>query len=226
MNENDKQSGGDGGNNWMKNLVIWVGILVALALVVSLIGERGAAAPGKSLSYSAFLNQVKQGTVAKVEIAGTVVNGTMKDNSTFRTNLPAMSDPQLMPALTAANVDVVAKPEEQASIWQYLLVQSLPFVLMLAHRVLRAAPDAEIVAAPARWDSARAARKMLTEKHGKRDLRRRRRHRRSARGIAGDRRVPEGPDQVRPPGRQDPQGRAAGRLARHRQDAARPRDRG
>jgi cell division protease FtsH len=38
MNENDKQSGGDGGNNWMKNLVIWVGILVALALVVSLIG--------------------------------------------------------------------------------------------------------------------------------------------------------------------------------------------
>ena len=102
MNDNDKQPGPDGGgNNWMKNLVIWVGILVALALVVSLVGERSGAAPGKSLSYSAFLTQVKEGSVAKVEIAGTVVNGTLKDNSTFRTNLPAVPDPQLIPTLTA-----------------------------------------------------------------------------------------------------------------------------
>ncbi|MEO5938038.1 MAG: ATP-dependent zinc metalloprotease FtsH [Sphingomonas sp.] len=166
MNDNDKQSGGDGGNNWMKNLVIWVGILVALALVVSLIGERGAAAPGKSLSYSAFLNQVKQGTVSKVEIAGTVVSGTMKDKTTFRTNLPAMSDPQMMPALTAANVDVVAKPEEQASLWQYLLVQSLPFVLMLAIAffVLRQMQKSSGSGAMG-FGKSRA--KMLTEKHGR-----------------------------------------------------------
>ena len=166
MNENDKQPGGDGGNNWMKNLVIWVGILVALALVVSLIGERGSAATGKSLSYSAFLNQVKQGSITKVEIAGTVVSGTMKDNTTFRTNLPAMSDPQLMPALTAANVDVVAKPEEQASLWQYLLVQSLPFVLMLAIAffVLRQMQKSSGSGAMG-FGKSRA--KMLTEKHGR-----------------------------------------------------------
>jgi len=166
MNDNDKQPGGDGGNNWMKNLVIWVGILVALALVVSLIGERGAAAPGKSLSYSAFLNQVKQGTVTKVEIAGTVVNGTMKDNSTFRTNLPAIPDQQLYPALTAANVDVVAKPEESPSIWQYLLVQSLPFVLMLAIAffVLRQMQKSSGSGAMG-FGKSRA--RMLTEKHGK-----------------------------------------------------------
>ncbi|QDZ06140.1 ATP-dependent metallopeptidase FtsH/Yme1/Tma family protein [Sphingomonas panacisoli] len=163
MND-DKQP--DGGNNWMKNLVIWVGILVALALVVSLIGERTTASPGKSLSYSAFLNQVKQGTVAKVEIAGTVVSGTMKDNSTFRSNLPAVVDPQLMPALTAANVDVVAKPEESPSIWQYLLVQSLPFVLMLAIAffVLRQMQKSSGSGAMG-FGKSRA--KMLTEKHGK-----------------------------------------------------------
>ena len=166
MNDNDKQSGGDGGNNWMKNLVIWVGILVALALVVSLIGERGTATAGKSLSYSAFLNQVKQGSVAQVEIAGTVVTGKMKDNSTFRSNLPGVSDPQLMPALTAANVDVVAKPEEQASLWQYLLVQSLPFVLMLAIAffVLRQMQKSSGSGAMG-FGKSRA--KMLTEKHGR-----------------------------------------------------------
>jgi cell division protease FtsH len=166
MNDNDKQSGGDGGNNWMKNLVIWVGILVALALVVSLIGERSTGAPGKSLSYSSFLNQVKQGTVARVEIAGTVVNGTMKDNTTFRTNLPAVSDPQLVPSLTAANVDVVAKPEESPSIWQYLLVQSLPFILMLAIAffVLRQMQKSSGSGAMG-FGKSRA--KMLTEKHGR-----------------------------------------------------------
>ncbi|MBN8815732.1 MAG: ATP-dependent zinc metalloprotease FtsH [Sphingomonas sp.] len=163
MND-DKQS--DGGNNWMKNLVIWVGILVALALVVSLIGERNAGAPGKTLSYSSFLNQVKQGGVTKVEIAGTVVTGTMKDNSTFRSNLPAVPDPQLMPSLTAANVDVVAKPEEQASLWQYLLVQSLPFVLMLAIAffVLRQMQKSSGSGAMG-FGKSRA--KMLTEKSGR-----------------------------------------------------------
>src|SRR3569623_3132754 len=132
MNENDRQPGPDGGgNNWVKHLMIWVGVLVALALLVTMVDGRSAATPGKNLSYSAFLNQVKEGGVAKVEIAGTAANGTMKDASTFRTTLPTIPDPQLMPALTAANVDVINKPEESPSIWQYILVQSLPFLLML-----------------------------------------------------------------------------------------------
>jgi cell division protease FtsH len=167
MNENDKQPGPDGGgNNWMKNLVIWVGILVALALLVTLIDGRSAAAPGKNLSYSAFLTQVKEGKVAKVEIAGTVVNGTMQDASTFRTQLTAVPDPQLVPTLTAANVDVIAKPEETASIWQYLLIQSLPFLLMLgiAFFVLRQMQKSSGSGAMG-FGKSRA--KMLTEKHGK-----------------------------------------------------------
>ena len=42
MNDNDKQPGGDSGgpNPWMKSLLIWVGILVALALFVTLIDNR------------------------------------------------------------------------------------------------------------------------------------------------------------------------------------------
>ncbi len=41
MNDNDKQQSPDpngGGNPWMKSLLIWVGILMALALFVSLSG--------------------------------------------------------------------------------------------------------------------------------------------------------------------------------------------
>ena len=58
-----------------------------------------------------------------------------------------------------------------------------------------------------------------------RDLRGRRRRRRGQGRPDRDRRLPEGSGQVPAPGRQDPQGRADGRPARHRQDPARPRRR-
>jgi cell division protease FtsH len=36
MNDNDKQPGPDGGgNNWARNLLLWVGIAVALAVLAS-----------------------------------------------------------------------------------------------------------------------------------------------------------------------------------------------
>ena len=58
--------------------------------------------------------------------------------------------------------------------------------------------------------------------HAQDDLRRRRRLRRGRRGARRDQGVPPGARQVPGRGRQDPQGRAAVRRARHRQDAARP----
>ena len=132
MNDNDKQPGQDGGgNNWARNLLLWVGIAVALAVLVAMLGDRATTPAGQQLSYSGFVAKVKDGSVKKVEIAGTAIKGTMKDNSTFSTNA-GVPDPQLVQRLIDNNVEVVAKPEETPSLWQYLLVQSLPFVLMLA----------------------------------------------------------------------------------------------
>ena len=53
------------------------------------------------------------------------------------------------------------------------------------------------------------------------DLRRRGGRRRGEGGAEGDRRVPEGPEGLRPARRADAEGRAARRAARHRQDAPR-----
>ncbi len=61
--------------------------------------------------------------------------------------------------------------------------------------------------------------------HPEDDLRRRRRRRRGRRGARRDQGVPRGPGEVPGRRRQDPQGRAALRPARHRQDAAGPRRR-
>lgn len=166
MNDNDKQPGPDGGgNNWARNLLLWVGIAVALAVLVAMLGDRATTPAGQQLSYSGFVAKVKDGSVKKVEIAGTAIKGTMKDNSTFSTNA-GVPDPQLVQRLIDNNVEVVAKPEETPSLWQYLLVQSLPFVLMLAIAffVIRQMQKSSGSGAMG-FGKSRA--RMLTEKQGK-----------------------------------------------------------
>ena len=131
MNDNDKQPGSDnnGANPWMKSLLIWVGILVALALFVTLIDNRSASPASTPIAYSAFLDRVEQGGVKEVNIAGEVVTGTFSDATKFRTYAP--QDPRLTDRLREKGVMISAKPEEGAPIWQILLVNSLPFFLFL-----------------------------------------------------------------------------------------------
>ena len=164
MNDNDKQPEG-GNNNWARSLIVWVGIAVALAVLVTMLSDRNAAPAGQQIPYSSFIAKVKDGSVKKVEIAGTMINGTLKDNTSFRTNA-GVTDPQLMDRLINANVEVVAKPEETPSIWQYLLIQSLPFVLMLgiAFFVIRQMQKGSGSGAMG-FGKSRA--RMLTEKQGK-----------------------------------------------------------
>ncbi len=133
MNDNDKQNGPDngGGNPWMKSLLIWVGILAALALFVTMFDGRATQPAGNAVSYSAFLDRVEAGEVKDVNISvGTgVVTGTFNDGAKFRTNVP--NDPQLIQHLREKNVAITARPEETPSFWMILLYQSLPFLLML-----------------------------------------------------------------------------------------------
>ena len=49
MNDNEKPP--EGPNPWMKSLLIWVGILVALALFVTMIDTRTATTGGNQIAY-------------------------------------------------------------------------------------------------------------------------------------------------------------------------------
>ena len=178
------------------------------------------------MPYSEFVRQVDDGSVKSVTMAtsatgNSAISGKLDSGAAFHTVAPAGS--QIADKMIQKGVAVQVKAEEQGSIWLYMLYQSLPFLLILGvgFFVMRQMQKSAGSGAMGFGKSARAA----DREAGPRDLRRRRRHRRGARGAAGDRRVPEGPGQVRPARRQDPQGRAAGRLARHRQDPARPRHR-
>src|ERR1044072_7641052 len=131
MNDNDKQNGPDngGGNPWMKHLLIWVGMLAALALFVTMFGNGATAPSGNSIAYSAFLDKREAGDGKEVNIAPGMITGGLNDQTKSRTNTPA--DPQLVERLRARNVQITARPEETPSVWLYLLYQSLPFLLFL-----------------------------------------------------------------------------------------------
>jgi cell division protease FtsH len=166
MNDNDKQPGSDAGgpNPWMKSLLIWVGILVALALFVTLIDNRAVGPNVNGIAYSQFLDRVQNGQVKDVNIAGEVVTGTLTDNTKFRTYAP--QDPRLTDRLREKNVTITAKPEEGAPIWQVLLVNSLPFFLFLGlgYFVLR---QMQKNSGSGAMGFGKSRAKMLTQKEGR-----------------------------------------------------------
>ena len=170
MNDNDKQqqpSGGDnggGGNPWMKSLLIWVGILLALALFVSMFDGRNSAASGNSIAYSQFLDRVEAGEVREVNVTKDRITGTLANDQQFTTN--TLSDPNLIQNLREKGVTINARPEEGPSIWQYLLVQSLPFLLFIgiAIFVLR---QMQKNSGGGAMGFGKSKAKMLTQKEGK-----------------------------------------------------------
>src|SRR5437868_7001509 len=107
------------GNPWMKSLFIWVGVLLALFVFVAMFDSASRTSAATSIGYSDFLSRVAEGTVRDVEISGDQVSGTLTNDTPFRTYSPG--DPQLVDRLAAKGVKFRAKPEEQTSIWVYIL---------------------------------------------------------------------------------------------------------
>ncbi|PCD03895.1 cell division protein FtsH [Sphingomonas spermidinifaciens] len=167
MNDNDKQQdpGNGGGNPWMRSLMIWVGILLALALFVTMFGGERAGQTGNSIPYSTFLDRVEEGQVRQVNVSPTTITGELTNSERFRTNTP--NDPQLIQRLRERGVVINARPEEGPNIWMVLLYQSLPFLLFLgiAFFVLRQMQKGGGGGGAMGFGKSRA--KLLTQKEGK-----------------------------------------------------------
>ncbi|MFK3889951.1 ATP-dependent zinc metalloprotease FtsH [Sphingomonas sp. NPDC079357] len=173
MNENDRQpgngsndNGGSGGPNpWMKSLLIWVGVLLSLAVVVTLFDGRTSAAQGNTIAYSTFLDKVDEGTVKSVNVSRDMISGSFSSGDKFRTY--PVQDSGLIDRLRKSGVEVAGKPEEGPSIWMVLLYQSLPFLLFLgiAFFVLRQMQKGGGAGGAMGFGKSRA--KVLTQKEGK-----------------------------------------------------------
>lgn len=116
------------GNPWLKSLLVWGGIFLALLMVVSMFSARTDAAG--SIRYSDFRAKVAEGTVSEVQIADDRIVGKFKNGDTFST-VPVPNDTTLTQLLTEKEVRYSGKTPEEPNILLYILVQALPFVLIL-----------------------------------------------------------------------------------------------
>src|SRR5437868_3174307 len=130
MNDKDKKPG----NPWTKSLLIWVGILFALVLFVQMIDGGRSTTAGQAMTYSEFVRQVNDGNVRSALMAtattgNSAINGKLDSGEDFHTVAPR--DSKIADLMVQKGVAVQVKPEETGSIWQYLLLNSLPFLLIL-----------------------------------------------------------------------------------------------
>jgi len=155
-------------NPWTKSLFIWMGVLLLLVLFVQSIGG-GRASPGEAMPYSEFVKSVDEGNVQSAVIAASpagnaAITGKLANGQDFRTTAPPSSN--VADRLLAKGVAVSVKAEEQSSIWMYMLLNSLPFILILgiSFFVMR---QMQKNAGSGAMGFGKSRARMLTEKQGK-----------------------------------------------------------
>ncbi len=114
-------------NNLVKNVAIWLVIALVLMTVFNQFSARQASQ--KAMEYSQFIEEVKQGRIAKVTIEGRVLKGLKTTGERFTTYSP--SDPWLVSDLLKNGVIIEAKPEEEPSLLMNIFVSWFPMLLLI-----------------------------------------------------------------------------------------------
>ncbi|WP_395330596.1 ATP-dependent zinc metalloprotease FtsH [Novosphingobium sp. BL-8H] len=116
------------GNPWVKSLLVWGGIFVALLLVVSMFNTRAESGP--NIAYSDFRAKVAEGSVQTVEIGKDRIDGKLKNGDSF-TTVPVPNDTTLTQLLQDHDVRYAGQNPEEGSVLVYILAQTLPFLLIV-----------------------------------------------------------------------------------------------
>jgi cell division protease FtsH len=124
----------------------------------------GQRVPSQDIAFSQLLNEVDQGHVREVTIAGNEITGHFTDNRAFATYAP--NDPSLVQSLYKKNVSITAKPPSENTNWlMTLLVNVLPLIaiigvwIFLSRRMQGGAGSA--------MGLGKSKAKLLTEVHGR-----------------------------------------------------------
>ena len=108
-------------------MAIWLVIGVVLMTVFNQFNTRQTTQ--NTLEYSAFLDEVRQGRIAKVVIQGRTLDATTIDGKKLTTYAPA--DLWMVSDLLKYDVKVVAKPDEEQSFLMSIFVSWFPMLLLI-----------------------------------------------------------------------------------------------
>src|ERR1700688_2181010 len=117
-------------NSNIKTAVFWVVIIMVVVLFWTVV-HNTKARQDVQLSYTALMNDVNAGKIKTVKITGNDLQGTYKeDNQELRSVIPS-NHQNLDDAMLQKGVDIHYN-KETGSGWVNILVNAIPFVLVLA----------------------------------------------------------------------------------------------
>jgi cell division protease FtsH len=111
-----------------KSVGIWLVVALVLMTVFNQFSQKQQSAQ-VTLDYSQFLEEVKNGQIAKVTIEGRTLKAVTIDGK--RINSYAPSDLWLVSDLLKNGVKIEAKPEEEQSFWMSIFVSWFPMLLLI-----------------------------------------------------------------------------------------------
>jgi len=118
-------------NDMLKNVITWGIILLVLMSIFNHYGNVGSTPD--ELTYSDFLNNVRNGTIAEVTISsspeGNTIQGRDVNGKEFHSF--GMPDPRLVDDLVENNVTITAEPPEERSVILDLLINIIPVLLLV-----------------------------------------------------------------------------------------------
>jgi cell division protease FtsH len=118
-------------NDMLKNVITWGIILLVLMSIFNHYGNVGNTS--KEMTYTDFLNSVRNGTVAQVNIRSSADGNTIvgKDVNGKEFHTFGMPDPDLVNDLIKHNVEITAQPPEQRSVILDLIINIIPVLLLV-----------------------------------------------------------------------------------------------
>lgn len=118
---------------WVRNIVIWLLISVALMSAFQNFGARPNTANSLEISYSDLLAEASAGNIKSARINGQTINARTQDDKTVIANIPPSSLvlADAVNALTQKGVNVSAEADEGPSLMRQFFVSWLPILLYL-----------------------------------------------------------------------------------------------
>ena len=114
-------------NNMFKNLAIWLVIGIVLMTLFNQFNARQAAQG--TVEYSQFMDELKQGRVAKVNIDGRTLKATSTEGKKYVTYSPG--DIWLVSDLLKYGVKIEAKPDDEPSLLTTIFINWFPLILLI-----------------------------------------------------------------------------------------------
>ncbi|MBI5918302.1 MAG: ATP-dependent metallopeptidase FtsH/Yme1/Tma family protein [Nitrosomonadales bacterium] len=116
-------------NNLFKSIGIWMVVALVLMTVFNQFNGRQPVGGQGPMDYSQFLEEVKQGHIAKVTIEGRTLRATTADGKHITSYAP--TDLWMVSDLLKNGVKIEARPEEEPSLLMNVFVSWFPMLLLI-----------------------------------------------------------------------------------------------